>query len=230
MTRSASGTRLATLSERGKFMASHFREHQIPLEAAMKVHVPENADHELRKAYNAAIDTGMQYFWNQKTIPGVNAEEVFAIYKHAFHCHQKGEKLAAERWARAAKHLSRAFTHEAKITFLEPRIADLPYLKGASAADFELKAHSDTTADLLDSLAQDLPPGFQEMPEDMKRYISRGRKHLEFLDSAHPEGDKHELLRAERIKAAHEYGRVVECLALAYESEAGHENPYRGVA
>jgi hypothetical protein len=206
------------------------REHQVPLEAAMKVHLPENADHELRKAYNAVIDTGMQFFWNQKTIPGVNADEVIAIYKHAYHSHQKGLKLAAERWARTAKHLSRAFFHEAKITYLGPRIADLPYLNGASAADFDLRSHSDTTADLLDSLAQDLPPGFQEMPEDMKRYISRGRKHLEFLDPSHPECEKHELLRAERIKAAHEYGRVVECLALAYESEAGHSHPYHGAA
>jgi hypothetical protein len=45
------------------------REHQIPLEAAIKVHVPENADHELRKAYDAVVDTGMQFFWNQKRFP-----------------------------------------------------------------------------------------------------------------------------------------------------------------
>jgi hypothetical protein len=211
-------------------MGSHFREHQIPLEAAMKVHVPENADHELHKAYNAVLDIGMQFFWNQKTIPGVNAEEVITIYKHAYHCHQKDQKLAAERWARTAKHLARAFFHEAKITYIEPRTSDLPYLRGATAADFDLRAHSDTTADLLDSLAQDLPPGFQEMPEDMKRYISRGRKHLEFLDPSHPECEKHELLRTERIKAAHEYGRVVECLALAYESEAGHRISDLGAA
>jgi hypothetical protein len=206
------------------------REHQIPLEAAMKVHVPENADHELRKAYNTVVEIGMQFFWNQKTIPGVNAEEVISAYKHAFQCHQKGLKLAAERWARTTKHLSRAFLHEAKIAFLEPRTNDLPYLKGASAEDFDLRSHSDTTADLLDSLAQDLPPGFQEMPEDMKRYISRGRRHLEFLDPHHPESENHELLRAERIKAAHEYGRVVECLALAYESEAGYSHFSHGAA
>jgi hypothetical protein len=154
-------------------MAPQSREHQVPLEAAMKVHVPENAVHELRKAYNSVIDVGMLFFWNQKTIPGVNADEVTAIYKHAYHCHEKGLKLASERWARTAKHLSRAFVHEAKISYLEPRTRDLPYLPGATAADFDLRSHSDTTADLLDSLAQDLPPGFQEMPEDMRSEAPR---------------------------------------------------------
>jgi len=54
------------------------------------------------------------------------------------------------------------------------------------------------------------------MPEQMQHYISRARKHLQVLsDSTYG----HELLRAERIKAAHEYGRVLECMALAYEAE-----------
>jgi hypothetical protein len=211
-------------------MTFESRNHHAPLEAAMKVHVPENADHELRKAYNSVIDVGMQYFWNQKTIPGVTPDEAFQIYRHAFHCHEKGLKLAAERWARVAKHLSRALFHEAKIAYLQPRLHDLPYLKGASAEDFELRSHSDTTADLLDSLAQDLPPGFEEMPEDMKRYVGRGRKHLEFLDPHIQGAETHELLRAERIKAAHEYGRVVECLALAYESEGKTPDFNRGAA
>jgi hypothetical protein len=180
-------------------------------------HGPENADDELRKAYNSAITNGAIFFWDRKAIPGVNPDEVMTIYKHAFHCHRKGLKLAAERWARTAKHLARAFFHEAKIAYLEPRISELPFLEGATAEDFELTTHSSTTADLLDSVAEDLPPGFSTMPENMKRYLARGRKHLAALESSEK---KHELVRAERINAAHEYGRVIEYLALAYEAEA----------
>ena len=60
------------------------------------------------------------------------------------------------------------------------------------------------------------PPQFDEKPEDMKRYLSRAKKHLKKLEN--PEYTN-ELLRAEQIKAAHEYGRVIECMMLAYEAE-----------
>jgi hypothetical protein len=53
--------------------------------------------------------------------------------------------------------------------------------------------------------------------DTMQRYLARGRKHLQILEDA---DYLHELLRAERIKVAHEYGRLIECLALAYEAEA----------
>jgi hypothetical protein len=56
-----------------------------------------------------------------------------------------------------------------------------------------------------------------QMPEEMRRYLSRGRMHLDKLDLKH---ERNELLRAERIKAAHEYGRVLECMALGFEAEA----------
>jgi hypothetical protein len=180
-------------------------------------HGPENADHELRKAYNAAVDVGTIYFWDRKSIGGVNADEVISLYKQAFQAHRKGHKLASERWARSAKHLARAFYHEAKIAYLEPRSAELPFLEGASARDLDLSYRKETTADLLNSVAQDVPPGLDEMPHDMQRYLARGRKHLQILEDA---DYLHELLRAERIKVAHEYGRLIECLALAYEAEA----------
>ena len=50
----------------------------------------------------------------------------------------------------------------------------------------------------------------------MQRFLSRARRHLQALEVP---GYDHELLRAERIKAAHEYGRVLECMSLAYEAE-----------
>jgi hypothetical protein len=181
------------------------------------LHGPENAEHEIRKAYNCVIETASVHFWDRRAIPGVNADEVITFYKHAFNCYRRDNRLAAERWARTAKHLSRAFWHEAKIAFLEPRTAELPFLEGALDDEYNLHEHSDTTADLLDSVAEHIPPGMSAMPPNMTRYLSRGRKHLDALNSP---DYRHELLRAERIKAAHEYGRVLECIALAYEAEA----------
>jgi len=178
-------------------------------------HGPENAEHELKKAYNCVIETAVTHFWDRRAISGVNADEVLTIYKRGFQAHRSNDPLSAERWARTAKHLARAFWHEAKIAYLEPRSSDLPYLEGARE-EYGLHEHSDTTADLLESVAGHAPPGMEEMPEDMRRYLSRGKRHLTELENL---ALTHELVRAEHIKAAHEYGRVVECLALAYEAE-----------
>lgn len=181
-------------------------------------HGPENAEYELRKAYNVVIETGVTHFFGERPkIPGVNPEEVVTIYKRAFNAYRRDERLAAERWARTAKHLARAFWHEAKIAYLEPRVGELPFLSGARE---EYNLHDgereDTTEDLLNSVELTPPPGFAELPEEARRYVSRARRHLTTLTTG---SYKHELCRAERIKAAHEYGRVVECMALALEAE-----------
>lgn len=181
----------------------------------MNFHGPENAEHEIRKAYNCIIEAGVAHFWNKKEIPEVKPIEMINLYRHAFHSYRRGKRLAAERWARTAKHLSRALRHEAKIAYLEPRIADLPYLEGARDEEYNLNCRQDTTADLLESVAQHVPPGMTEMPAEMARYLVKARNHLNMLDKPNY---KHELLRAERIMAAHEYGRVLECMSLAYET------------
>lgn len=180
------------------------------------MHGPENAEHELKKAYNSVIEAGVTHFWDRKLIPGVNPDEVLTIYKHAFQCYRKEDRLTAERWARAAKHLARAVWHEAKIAYLEPRVAELPYLEGATPEEYNLHEHSDTTEDLLNSVETHIPKTDEHIQQLMQRYLQRGRKHLLFLNQ---EDYKNELLRFERIKAAHEYGRVLECIALAYEAE-----------
>jgi hypothetical protein len=182
----------------------------------MTPHNSDNADHELRIAYNSTIETGLIHFWNRHSIPGVYPDEVITLYKHAFQLHRDNHILAAERWARSAKHLSRAMWHEAKIAYLESKAGELPFLPHSTAEEVGLNVHSDTTADLLDSLEEHVPPGLDVMPEDMKRYLARARNHLRILNSANY---KHELLRSERIQAAYEYGRVIECLALAYEAD-----------
>jgi len=180
------------------------------------VHGPENAEHELRKAYNLAIETGVTHFWDHSNLMGAEPHEISAIYKKAYQAHRQGKDLAAERWARTAKHLARAVWHESKIAYLRPRINDLPHLEGATAEEYNLHEHSDTTSDLIDSVTSHAPPGMSQMPEDMRKYAGRARLHL---DSLNQPGIKNELLRAETIKAAHEYGRVLECMALAYEAE-----------
>ena len=181
-----------------------------------RFHGPENAEYELRKAYNCVIESGVTYLRDRKPIAGVNSDEVVAVYRRAFNSYRKGDRLAAERWARTAKHLARALWHEAKIAYLEPRSSELPFLGGATADEYNLHEHSDTTADLLNSVEDHVPAGMNEMPEEMQHYLARGRKHLGVLEQ--PNYD-HELLRTEHIKAAHEYGRVLECMALAYEAE-----------
>lgn len=180
------------------------------------VHGPENAEHELRKAYNVVMETGVVHFWDRHGMTGVNAQEVSLLYKRAYQSLRDGNRLAAERWARSAKHLGRAFWSEAKIAYLEAHSNDVPFLLGASAEEYHLHEKSDTTEDVLNSLQGHVPPGLAEIPREMSLYLSRARRHLESLHSDSPH---HELLRAERIKTAHEYGRVVECMGLALEAE-----------
>jgi hypothetical protein len=183
----------------------------------MHFHGPQNAEHELRKAYNTLIEADLTYTWDHKPPQDVNHHELIDIYKHAYHCYRKDDRLAAERWARTAKHLSRALWSEAKIAFLKPRLNLYPYLENATPDEYNLHERIDTTADLLDSVGDHIPPGLEQMPEQMKRMLSKGRMHMDELKK--PE-TKHELLKAEHIKAAHEYGRVLECMALAFEAEA----------
>jgi hypothetical protein len=184
-----------------------------------RAHGPENAEFELRKAYNVVTEAAVPFFWENRSIPGVNPREPMNMYKHAYKEYRRGDKLAAERWARASKHLSRAFTCEAKIAYLEGHATDLPFLEGAPPEAFNLHETRETTDDLLNSVADHIPPGLEKMPDAMAHYLARAREHLATLDRP---DYTHELLRAERIKAAYEYGRVMEIMALAYEAEFAH--------
>lgn len=181
-------------------------------------HGPENAEHEIKKAYNHTIETGVTFCTHcqEQFAKEVNPDEVTQMYKKAYNALRSDERLKSERWARTAKHLARAFWHEAKIAYLRAHGTELPFLTDAHE-EYHLHEYSDTTADLLESVAGHPPRGQDRMPEEMNRYLVRGRTHLDELEAL-PRNQ--ELLRAEHIKAAHEYGRVVECLALAYESES----------
>jgi len=130
---------------------------QQSADSSIHLHGPDNAENEIRKAYDCVIETGVSHFWDKRAIPGVNADEVVTIYKHSLNAYRQGSRLAAERWARTAKHLGRAFWHEAKIAFLEPRISELPYLGGASKDELRPHENADTVTDLLDSAAHHIP-------------------------------------------------------------------------
>jgi hypothetical protein len=181
-------------------------------------HGPENAEHELRKAYDSVLECLIAFSPPRSLIAGVDPDELIGMYRHAFRRHRDGNRLAAERWARAAKHLARAFWHEAKIRFIEPRTTELPFLEGATPDEYGLLngERADTVADLLDSFSEDVPPGLDRIPPRMVHYRARGQDHLARL--ADPEY-RHELLRTERIHCAYEYGRVLECMSLAFGAE-----------
>jgi hypothetical protein len=197
---------------------------------------PDNAEHEIRKAYRQIIEacavcSGIFHPLDhappkpptspllpeeksERDAPFLN--EMIEIYIRSYQSYRKANRLAAERWARAAKHLAQALQHEAKIVYLEQNHQTLPYLAGAHDEEYGLFERSDTTADLLNSVATHVPPGLEKMPDQMKNYLSRARLHLKKRDTF---TGNHELLQAERIQAAHEYGRTLECMTLGYEAE-----------
>jgi len=182
--------------------------------------LPNNAEVELKRAYNSCIETAVTHQWNRSRTPGVDSSMVFALYQKALSYYQRNTpqaRLAAERWARVVKHLALACWHEAKINYLEPHAEDLPCLPHART-EFHLHAETRETAQaLLDSAAEKLRRrrGKSLLSEPL-RLLERGRAHLAHLASTPVEN---ELLHAEHIKAAHEYGRILEYYLLALEAE-----------
>ncbi len=188
--------------------------------------LPDNAEVELKRAYNSCIETGVTHEWERRPIPGVDSSLVFALYQKALSYYQRNTpqaRLAAERWARVVKHLALACWHEAKIDYLEPHSEVLPCLPHART-EFHLHAETRETAQaLLDSAAQKLRRQHgKSTPSEPLRLLERGRSHLAHLASTPVEN---ELLHAEHIKAAHEYGRILEYYLLAMEAEEQLDAP-----
>ena len=179
---------------------------------------------ELQRAYNGAIDVGVTHFWNRSPIPGVHADEIFTLYKRAWSAYQRGtaqDRLLAERWARAVKHLAIALCHEAKMNYLEPRLRVLPEPSVTSEAqEVATRAGHENALVLLDAAAERIQKSSLPLGADLdtlNRLLNRGRIHLK---QSPPATSPLGLLRQERIQAAHEYGRTLEYLLLAMESEA----------
>ena len=86
------------------------------------VHGPENAEHEIRKAYNPVIDSAMEFFWDRRAMPGVNPHEALTMYKHAFNRHREGDQLAAERWARSKQPVTKRYRDAASADAKRPTL------------------------------------------------------------------------------------------------------------
>jgi hypothetical protein len=175
--------------------------------------LPDNAATELKQAYNCLIENGAT---------GIHDRQPERLYLRAmdgYRLNTPTSRLAAERWARAAKHLAAALWHEAKIDYLRDRTASLPYLNEAMA---EYHLHDDTEETARSLLNACEGQGRQTQPSALpeiqtNHWLQRGTAHLACLSD--PTEPRHELLRAERIKAASEYGRALECVLLAREAE-----------
>ena len=59
-------------------------------------HGPDNAEHELRKAYKEVVESNAAFFWDRENIPGVDPKEIELLYRRAFQAHRRGDRLAAE--------------------------------------------------------------------------------------------------------------------------------------
>ena len=147
-------------------------------------HGPDNAEHEIRKAYNCVVETGVTHFWDRRAIPGVNADEVVTLYKQSFHFYRKGKRLAADAGHEQPNICPERFGMKLRSPFWSQEPAELPFLEGARDDEYGLHERSDTTTDLLDSVACHIPPGLDEMPENMKRYLARARRTLKIIGIA----------------------------------------------
>ncbi|MGK5084974.1 hypothetical protein WDW37_16925 [Bdellovibrionota bacterium FG-1] len=189
-------------------------------------HGPENAEFEIRKAYSVIIESSVGYFWQNRHIKGVDPKAPLHFYRQAYARYHQGDRLSAERWARTAKHLGRALSSEAKISCLEYHFADLPFLTGPATDAFPIPEPLEATIDLINSLDGTLaaPVGHKQIPEQVRQYLERAHYHLSVLEQS---SLQNQLLRAEHMKAAHEYGRTLEIMTLAAEAEALFEKEKR---
>src|SRR5689334_10992248 len=77
-------------------------------------HGPQNAEHELRKAYNDVIQAELvqqftRRFSHQSAGEGeLPTNALIHIYKHAFRKYRDQRLLSAERWAHTVRHLAKA--------------------------------------------------------------------------------------------------------------------------
>lgn len=181
--------------------------------------VPENATQELKRAYNSIVELGTVLSSGQRR-GLLGLEAAVSLYLRAmdgYRMHSPASRLASERWARAARHLAEALWHEAKIGYLKDRTAALPYLTDA-LSEYHLHHETEQSARaLIETYGERQRQAPEELGVDPAVLMACGRAQLAALMD--PLAPRHELLSAERIKAANQYGRALECILLALESE-----------
>jgi hypothetical protein len=200
----------------------------------------ENAERELKVAYNSLMEMGTVWTWSRTLIPLARTlplapEWAYRLYRTASALYRNQERPASEHWARACQHYSTALWHEAKLAWLDdpecPKdLEELPH----SESEFHLHESPNLTRDLLDDLTSrpKLSPPALGSPggyayEWLEAILSRARVHLQGLPGA-PEGTRG-LKECESIKAAEEWARCAEELMAALSSQAkpveGAESP-----
>jgi hypothetical protein len=192
---------------------------------------------ELRSAYNRVMESGLTYFWERTPVPGVNPDDPIHWYRNAWNALESGDSTQAERWARAARHGALALWHEAKIAWLSGAQRSLKphlFVPRHAEMDEEYHLHADETREetqkLLESIsekARRLAPSGGEITPDVNRILKRAATHLaaplreparhspqeQVPTQENPsETPGVELLRAEHLKAAHEYALCLESL------------------
>ena len=187
---------------------------------------PENAERELKRAYNRLMESGAVWFWQREKIPLIHLHSLAPewparLYRTAVSLFHLGDRLEAERWARACRHYATALWHEAKLSWLKdpdaPRdLAELPHAQ----TEYHLHESTESTRDLIQDLEpRTIPtpsgehPGAYAAPW-ISSMIRVARMHLEKTGSpAQPES----LEQCEHLKAAEEWARSAEGILTALQ-------------
>ncbi|NDC39796.1 MAG: hypothetical protein EBZ48_17480, partial [Proteobacteria bacterium] len=167
------------------------------------------------------------------------------FYQAAFRSYEAKDSSRALHWARAAKALARAYWHEAKIAYFKSRVEDLPSLKQALNDEYHLHEKIDSARNLIEvnqrkreKIIASLPSALASqrsgestqsvgttpnpaLPEEsLGHWIEMihlcALAQLEVLEKLIP-SQLHELLHAEHLKCASEYGRCTQELLIVHE-------------
>lgn len=170
------------------------------------------------------MESGAVWFWQRDQIPLIHLHSLAPewparIYRTAMALYRLGDRLQAERWARACRHYSTALWHEAKISWLKdpnaPRdLFELPHAQ----SEYHLHESIEETRDLIQDLEhRSLVSPTGEHPGAyaivwVPSMIRVARMHLEQSGSpAQPES----LIQCENLKAAEEWARSAEGILVA---------------
>lgn len=210
-----------------------------PSVAAPTPRPPENAERELKVAFNRLMESGVVWLWQREKLPdvqllGIAPEWPARLYRTASALYRNGERLAAERWARSCRHFATALWHEAKIAWLydpsHPK--DLDEYPNAQV-EYQLHETPDTTRDLIHDLeGRPLPVVPHELPGSyaqnwIEPIIRLARKHLEQCQA---QAGAFELVQCEHLKAAEEWARTAEEISGAFAIETDSMIPSKKAA
>lgn len=174
---------------------------------------------ELKQAYEALVEVLVPHWDTQSGPLSRLTRNLLSLYQRALTTYQYGgpqNELIADRWAKSVKHLALVCQHEAKIAYLSSNQAKLPPSPFSRAFVSEGKTACETARSLLDNAGEKLFRVSHPLTEGALEMLKRGRQHL---NEAIQNPIQNDLLKAERIRAAYEYGRTLEYLLLAIEAE-----------